>query len=254
MPGKHFKTTGSRMQRNSGFTVIELILIIVIIAVLVLVALVSYNGTQHSAANSVVRQTMADAQKSLQTYYVFNKEYPANIADAEYAPPLTVAVSLYTDAPLIPVYSNLSPDQNAQLFLNSCNGFMPVEEGGTTYNTACVYDGNNLHVKGQNSSNVVINGPTVQQSDLSLSCGSECNDTLADIISTFQAQGGSFPLTVPKKGSELPAPSMETAGSATMYCLQAVSGKYIDIMYYQLPTMALPVAGTCPTNLGLHYP
>lgn len=136
-------------RHRAGFTVLELIVVVVIIAILSAVSLIVYNGAQRSAMDAQVKQTVSDARKSLQVYYSFNNNYPPNIANTDYAPPLTVAVVLYTDAPQMPVYSNLTTAQNAQLFLNACNGFMPIVDNGITYNTSCVYNGNNEHIKGE---------------------------------------------------------------------------------------------------------
>ena len=119
----------SRTPSSTGFTIVELMLVIAVIVVLASMTIVTYNGIQRRSAASMTQRTIADALKTLQMYYAFNKEYPSNIADTEYAPPLTVAVALYTNSPQIPVYHDLDSDQNAQLFLNACNGFMPITDG-----------------------------------------------------------------------------------------------------------------------------
>jgi prepilin-type N-terminal cleavage/methylation domain-containing protein len=149
------------MMKYRAFTIVEVIVVIVVVAILATIVTVSYIGTQRRSSDAVVRQTIVDASKQLKLHNVFNKNYPANIANTEFVPPLTVAITLYTNAPQVPVYSNLDSAQNAQLFLNSCNGFMPINDGAATYNTACVFSGNNMHLKGQISSNVVIQGPTI---------------------------------------------------------------------------------------------
>ncbi len=243
-----------RPQKRRGFTLVELIVVIVVIAILATILIVSYVGTQRRSSDAVVRQTVSDALKHLQLYNVFNKNYPANIANTEFAPPLSVAVALYTNAPQTPVYGGLDSAQNAQLFLNSCNGFMPIQDGSTTYNTACVFNGNNVHVKGQASSNEVIHGPTIDQSDFVLSCGAACSTVQNQIIATFLAQGGSFPITVPKNGSALPAPSMVSAGPATDFCLEGRSAQFSDVIYHSVPESTTIEAGPCPPNPSLHYP
>jgi type II secretory pathway pseudopilin PulG len=225
-----------------------------IIAILATIVVVSYLGTQRRSSDAVVRQTVSDALKHLQVYHVFNKSYPSNIANTEYAPPLSVAIALYTNAPQTPVYQNLDSAQNAQLFLNSCNGFMPIVEGPTTYNTACIFNGNNMHVKGQISSNIVVQGPVFNQSDFTLSCGAACDAAQSSIISTFLAQGGSFPIAVPKNGSALPAPSAMSNGPATDFCLEGRSAQFSDIIYHTRPDTESLESGPCPSNTNLHYP
>ena len=247
------KTANTRMKRT-GFTIVELLLVIVTIAILAMIVLVAYGSVQHRAADGVTQTTVSDAFKTMQLYYVNNRTYPPNVADTEYVPPLTVAVTLFTNASQVPTYQNLTTSQNAQLFLNTCNGYMPTTDGTTTYNTECDYNGNNLHVKGTTSSNVVIQGPTVNQSDFVLTCGSACAAAQTSIINTFLQQGGSFPITVPKSGSTLPAPTLITVGTATQYCLQGLSTQFADVEYHVTETSSMPESGPCPVNAALHYP
>ena len=240
---------------RKGFTLVEIIIIVAVLAALAAVILVTYNGVQRRAADTQTRQTVADALKNLQLHYVVNKSYPSNIAGTEYAPPLSVAVALYTNAPQTPVYDNLTSEQNAQLFLNSCNGFMPITDGTTTYNNACIYSGNNIHVKGTVSSNVVIDGPSFFQSDFALTCGAVCNAAQADIIAKFVEQGGAFPIAVPKDGGPLPAPVSVTIGSAASdFCVEGRAAKFPDIIYHAAPSSIGIQDGPCPPNPIFHYP
>lgn len=243
-------------RRYGGFTIVELLIVVVILSVLATIGIVTYVGIQRHSADSVVMRTIADAQKTLQTFQVFNHYYPSNIASTDYAPPSSVAVVLYTDAPQKPTYTNLTSEQNAQLFLNSCNGFMPITDGGTTYRNSCIYNGNNAHVKGTLASNTVIQGPMIYQSDFVLDCGQACTNAQNSIITSFLQQGGTFPITVPKFGSTLPAPSgMIIGGSANTYCLEGRSPGYPDIIYHTTPESAsMPENGPCPANPSLHYP
>ena len=236
-----------------GFTIVEILVVVVIIAILAIIAIVVYNGSQRRSSAAVVSQTVSDARKSLQVYYSFNSNYPPNIANTEYAPPITVAVVLYTDAPQAPVYSGLTSSQNAQLFLNACNGYMPVTDGPTVYNTSCIYNGNNQHIKGTASSNVIIHGPTIDQSDFVLTCGASCDSAQSSIIATFLAQGGTFPITVPQSGSVLPAPTLLATGPATDYCIEGRSPQFSDIVFHGTPDSAV-TTGPCPNNPTLHYP
>lgn len=241
-------------RRLRAFTLVELLIVIVVIAILAAIVVVAYQGIQRRSADSVTVRTVSDALKNLQVYYANSRAYPSNVADTEYLPPLTVAVRLNTDAPQSPLYSGLTPDENAQLFLNTCNGFMPTTDGTNTYNTVCVYNGNNAHVKGTVSSNVVIKGPQINQSDFVLTCGAACTTAQNNIISTFLSQGGKFPVIVPKKGSTLPAPAMQNTGDATRFCIQGQSAQFDDIIYHSNSEKQLVEAGPCPNDPVLHYP
>ncbi len=241
-------------RQHRAFTLIELMIVIAVIAVLATIVIVAYNGVQRRAADAQTRDAVADALKNLQLHYATSKGYPSNLADTEYAPPLSVAVTLYTNSTITPVYTNLTPEQNAQLFLNACNGYMPITSGGTTYNTACAYNGNNAHIKGTVSSNVVISGPNFNQTDFALTCGPSCDVAQNSILSQFQAQGGSFPVTVPKSGSPLPAPTSLSYSVASDFCVEGVSANYTDIAYHAIPSSQSLASGRCPPNPSLHYP
>lgn len=240
---------------RSGFTIVELLVIITVVAVLAAVVIVSYNGIQRSAASAQTRAAVSDAAKSLKVYNGLNKTYPSNLAATDYAPPLTVAMVMYTDAAQIPVYSGMNNDQNAQLFLNICNAYMPITSGGTVYNTACVYSGNNLHAKGKLTSNIVIPGPLNSPDDFKLTCGMACDNAQNTILNMFIAQGGYYPLNVPKNGATLPTPTIKTAGVADMFCLEGRSAAFDTVIYHQVPDSTGPEEGPCPVfSPPLHYP
>lgn len=237
-----------------GFTIAEILVVVSVIAILVAVTVVGYNAVQRRSSDGSVQHAVSDALRSLQVYYALNKEYPSNLADTDYSPPLNVAVAFYTDAAQVPVYENLTPDQNAQLFLNACNGYMPIIDNGVTYNTSCSYAGNNAHVAGQAASNVVIKGPSIGQADFTLSCGDSCTTAQNNIISTFLAQGGAFPLKVPKSGSVLPSSTLQSAGSATRFCIEGRSPQFIDIVYHSVSDSQNLESGPCVADPTLHYP
>lgn len=240
---------------DRGFTIIEIIIIIVLIAILAAITMVAYNGYQRNASVSVTKATVADALKSLQIAYVRDRYYPSNVAGTDYAPPLSVGVVLYTNAPQSPVYTNLSDDQNAQLFLNGCNAQMPIVVDGSTYNTVCSYDGNNVHIKGQKSSNIVFAGPEINQSDIVLSCGSACAAAQQRMIELFLLQGGYFPIIVPKKGAELPPPTTYiTEQQASKFCLEGRAASFNDVIYHAVSDKQEVEDGPCPPDAELHYP
>ena len=237
-----------------GFTIVELLIVVSVLAVVATIALATFNTIQRSVANMLVERTAAEAQRTLQTYFIANRYYPANIANTDYKPPLDAPVVLYTNAGQVPKYNDLDDEQNAQLFLNACNGFMPIVLNGVQYNNACVYNGNNMHVKGTVTSNVVLQGPTIEQADFGLTCGPACDSIASTIASKFIEQGGSFPIVVPKNGSPLPEPELITMGNATDYCLEVRSSRYSDIIYHATPRSANDDIGPCNTSGGLHYP
>ena len=258
----YLRRGGKKISTTKGFTIVEILIVIVVIAILAAISIVSYNGLQRRSADDLVRATVSDAVKSLQTYGALNDEtYPSNLADTKYAPPLTVPITLFTNAPQVPQYLSLTSSQNAQLFLNSCNGRMPFTDGKKSFNS-CSYAGQNLHVKGTGGANIVIHGPTITNpsspsggTPFDMGCGgsSVCLQAQQSIIDIFLSQGGTFPVTVPKKGSVLPSPEMVAVGPASKFCVFGRSAQFPDIVYHASEEHPELKPGACDTN-SLHYP
>ena len=96
-----------------AFTIVELLIVVVVLAVVATISIVAYGNMQRSAVTMMVQRTAAEAQRTLQTYFISNRYYPANIANTDYDPPLDAPVVLYTNAAQVPRYSNLTSEENA---------------------------------------------------------------------------------------------------------------------------------------------
>ncbi|HTK39597.1 MAG TPA: prepilin-type N-terminal cleavage/methylation domain-containing protein [Patescibacteria group bacterium] len=237
-----------------GFTLIEIVIVIAVIAILAAIVTVVYTPFQIKSAIAATETELDQARSKLELFNGLERDYPPNLAGVNYTAPNTVVMTLYTNAPQVRVFQNLTPDQNAQLFLNSCNAHMPIVDGSTTYNTSCAFAGLNIHVKGQKTSNVIFHGPTVAKSDVTLGCGPVCTDTMNNIISDFEAQGGTWPITVPSKQVVMPEPSLQSYGKATKYCLEARYVQYSDVVYHIVSGSTKYTEGVCPPDAELHYP
>lgn len=239
---------------RTGFTLIEIMTIISVIGILAAIAIVAWNGWRHRVDDSSVRNDLTHATTGLASYQNFKNDYPPNLGGIDFAASPNVALKLSTNATQVRVYSGLTPSENAQLFLNTCNAAMPIKSGSTTYNTSCTFAGQNIHVKGTASSNVVWQGPTINQSDVVLTCGSACSAVTSTIISEFLAQGGTFPISVPKNAVPLPPYNIVSEGPATRFCLEAVSSNFDDIVYHTSSENKQVTTGSCPSDAELHYP
>lgn len=240
--------------KTRGFTLIEIIIGIAVIAILAGVVTVAYTPFQVRSARAATQVELQNARDKLELFNGLERDYPPNLAGVNYTAPNTVVMTLYTNAPQLRQFVDLTPDQNAQLFLNSCNANMPIEDGSTTYNTSCAFAGINIHIKGKKSSNIVYKGPQIQKSEVTLDCGAVCDAAIAKIISDFESQGGYWPITVPSKQVVLPEPTLVSYDKATAYCLEARYVQYTDVVYHMLSGSTRVNEGICPANPELHYP
>ena len=64
------------MKRQSGFTIVELLIVIVVIGILAAISVVAYNGIQQRARDSQRQSNIANIAKALEMYYIDNGRYP----------------------------------------------------------------------------------------------------------------------------------------------------------------------------------
>lgn len=249
------------MRKQFGFSLVEILLVIVILATLVTIGLLTYRGSQHRAARAAVFSSVKQGAESLEIHRAQNKDYPPNFAGTEFLPSDGVVTALWTNAPVVRSYSPglLTPEQNSQLFLNSCNANVPLVVGSTTYFTDCSYAGINIHVKGKKGSNRVLKGPNFDRdyAESELSCGGvpECAAVAAAIFDKFEEQGGDWPIQVSGSQVSLPEPDVVTAvGPATKYCIEGRSALYYDVVAHITSDDVNPQPGECPYDPELHYP
>ncbi len=65
-----------RGQKQTGFTIVELLVVIVVIAILAAIAVVAYSGIQDRARNSALLSGIDTIEKALNIYAVQNGQYP----------------------------------------------------------------------------------------------------------------------------------------------------------------------------------
>ena len=210
------------MKRHLAFTLVELFVIIVVIAILAAVSYMGYGSWQRSFADRAVQHDLLEASGGLERYKNSNNYYPSNLAGTGFAASPIVAMKFKTNSQQVPYYTSLTPDENAQLLLNSCNSYMPTVANGTTYNTACSFAGNNFHIQGTQSTNVLLQGPTIQQSEFVLTCGAVCDAAQASIVSVFGTQGGYWPVGSTQKTSCTPRTDLH---SNRKYWYQILPGR-----------------------------
>lgn len=239
-------------RRGHGFTIVELLIIIAVIAILAAISIFAFSGWRKSTAQRIVLSDMEQAVAALEANRNFKNSFPPNLAGTNFAASQESALTLFTNAPSVGVYQNLTSDQNAQLFVNACNANI----SDTPTNTACKLQGRGggakVHVKGTITANTIWNSP-VAESDVQLSCGASCDAATAKIISQFKAQGGTFPVYV-GVNTPLPDPTLVPNGVADKYCLEGRATDFSDVTFHTRSGSANDIVpGECPSDPDLHY-
>jgi prepilin-type N-terminal cleavage/methylation domain-containing protein len=68
--------------KQTGFTIVELLIVIVVIGILAAITIVAYNGVQRKAQASVATSASTQSAKKLALYQADNGQYPATMAEA----------------------------------------------------------------------------------------------------------------------------------------------------------------------------
>jgi prepilin-type N-terminal cleavage/methylation domain-containing protein len=70
-------------KKQSGFTIVELLIVVVVIAILAAITIVAYNGIQQRARASAMVSEVSQVTKKLETYKIQNNDlYPATLSAA----------------------------------------------------------------------------------------------------------------------------------------------------------------------------
>ena len=71
-------------KKNSGFTIIELLIVIIVIGILATLVIVTYNGIQQKARDTKRKTDINAIQGQVEAYYAQNGKYPtlSNVNDA----------------------------------------------------------------------------------------------------------------------------------------------------------------------------
>ncbi len=64
--------------KQSGFTIVELLIIVIVIGILTAVTIIAYNGVQQKATDVSLRSDLTGASKQLKLYQVDNGSFPTN--------------------------------------------------------------------------------------------------------------------------------------------------------------------------------
>ncbi len=68
-------------QKQTGFTIVELLIVIVVIAILAAITIVAYNGIQNRTHDSSVRADLKQSYTRIQNFYTENGRLPSGYAE-----------------------------------------------------------------------------------------------------------------------------------------------------------------------------
>mgnify|MGYP002026970708 FL=1 len=85
------------VKKQTGFTIVELLIVIVVIAILAAITIVSYTGIQNRANDTSVQSDLTAVYKLFELYKVDNGTYPKTATDLNaMSQPITVSKGAYT--------------------------------------------------------------------------------------------------------------------------------------------------------------
>ena len=242
--------------QQSGFTVVELIIVIFVIAVLVALSVVAYNGVQRSSAERAVQSDLHMATSEMERALQQNgSTYPTTLPTSITSSP-NITLTLKQSGTMNR-YNNLTAVQNGMLLGQICQNLVDegvgkgVDKGGVTkdYITGCGnWNHDSMQFTGWNTK--VFSTPVSATALTSYADAFTTNDTYnkaqETVVKTFYSQlvdrlvrqGGSFPVTsfwdywaTSSNGGVMQQP-LGTPTLLPYYCIEATSTRYPDVIWH----------------------
>ena len=127
-------------QKQTGFTIVELLIVIVVIAILAAITIVAFNGVQQRARDSQRKQNIAELAKLISMYNVDNGNYITTGGGAGNGQGwvnggATTIPRVLSNAGLIPNSSNLRDPNCTGSELSGCSGYLKINCGSPATRT-----------------------------------------------------------------------------------------------------------------------
>ena len=250
---------------NTGFTIVELLIVIVVIGILAAIVIVTFSGLQRRASIAGIQSDLTHAAKSFAAIQAETGAYPGVMPVEVKTSPGTSITLVYSHA----VYSGLSPVQSGVLYQNICQALVGEGYGTGTniaggieqYITGC-------HVYGRSA--MQINGWNAHDFSVPITAGavSAWYDThvayeawrpnkkevflafAAQLNARYQAAGGTFPVTTlwdpwaAANNGGVFQESLPASSGSSSYCIEATHMKYPEVRW-RVMAAGKPEEGSC---------
>lgn len=233
-------------RKQSGFTIVELMITIIVIGILAGISLVAYNGVQNRSKRATMISDLQHAAEMFELYKVKNKSYPTNMPDMEVSRGVTLSATntsgdtfcinaYYEDDPSIHVsWDSEEGARSDQL----CSGAAIGDTLGGSVPTATrdinlMPDFSHWTLTGSASYNassgeLTLTGTSTAQSPLVrvdqpgvMRTGADMYATVASTSTSLAPQGG-YHVSIKYFGSDGTTPAQNTAGYTGNGCARVV--------------------------------
>lgn len=118
--------------KQTGFTIVELLIVIVVIGILAAITIVAYNGIQDRAANARVQNDIANVRRIVETYNAENGSYPSTGGLSTVRTDANCTGGS-KQADWVPSVTSTLPQSNTNRGLNGGRGCYMYSSDGTSY-------------------------------------------------------------------------------------------------------------------------
>lgn len=127
-----------RGQRQSGFTIIELLIVIVVISILAAITIVAYTGVQERAKASAAEAKVAQALKQVKSFASLNNEaYPASVTGCPSPSSTQLCIEADADTTLAYSVENSVSPQSFCFSISNTNSAYYTDETGSVLPGSC---------------------------------------------------------------------------------------------------------------------
>lgn len=253
-------------KKQTGFTIVELLIVIIIIGILAAIITVSFRGIQSRTLETTAKSSLRSASKLMETMKITNGAYPTTLPETIRSSS-TFTFSLV--ASTLPYYENITAVQNGVLLSQICQDLVNEGKGSGTnlgggtdaYITGCGnWNHGSMQVTGWTSRVFAtpIAASTFTDYAATVPSGDAWHPNQQSVVRGFYselnsrllAQGGSYPLTsfwdswaTPGNGVQYEAlPPASPGGNNGTYCIQAAASGNRN---WYVRASGDPMSGTC---------